>query len=362
MRHLSAIILTIVIGAISARADVKTTVAHNEDADATPAFKFKNVPSPSRTDAATKAKFSIVEGVRDANGGDVDKLNDGRLPDQPDQPEENFFFDAGTEGGRLAIDLGKTIAIAQVNTYSWHPNTRGPQVYKLYAGDGTAKDFNAAPKKNTDPEKAGWKLMASVDTRFKTGEAGGGQYGVSISDSTGEIGKFRYLLFDVSRTEDADDFGNTFFSEIDVIEKGAAGAATQAATQPILLEGKYATIDVSLAPDLQDWAQTKLLPICDEWYPTIVKMLPSDGFAAPEHFTVQFRGDMGRGTPAATRGTRISCNIGWFRRNLSGEAAGAVVHEMVHVVQQYGAARRTNPNAAPNPGWMVEGIADYIRW
>jgi hypothetical protein len=69
-----------------------------------------------------------------------------------------------------------------------------------------------------------------------------------------------------------------------------------------------------------------------------------------------------RGTPAAAGGNRISCNIEWFRGNLRGEAKGAVVHELVHVVQQYGRARRGNPNATRTPGWLVEGIADYIRW
>ena len=43
---------------------------------------------------------------------------------------------------------------------------------------------------------------------------------MSIADSTGAaIGKYRYLLFDISRTETDDDFGNTFYSEITVIEK-----------------------------------------------------------------------------------------------------------------------------------------------
>jgi hypothetical protein len=37
------------------------------------------------------------------------------------------------------------------------------------------------------------------------------------------------------------------------------------------------------------------------------------------------------------------------------------VHEMVHVVQQYGRARRTNPQAQI-PGWLTEGIPDYLRW
>ena len=65
---------------------------------------------------------------------------------------------------------------------------------------------------------------------------------------------------------------------------------------------------------------------------------------------------------AATGGTRVTCAAEWFRRNLEGEAKGAVVHELVHVVQQYGRARRNNPDATRPPGWLVEGIPDYIRW
>ncbi|MGO9199499.1 MAG: DUF1080 domain-containing protein [Limisphaerales bacterium] len=73
----------------------------------------------------------------------------------------------------------------------------------------------------------GSALLAKVDTRPKDGEPGG-QYGVSISDSDGLIGKYRYLLFDISRTEDADDFGNTFYSEIDVIDRNARPQAVEA--------------------------------------------------------------------------------------------------------------------------------------
>ena len=60
--------------------------------------------------------------------------------------------------------------------------------------------------------------------------------------------------------------------------------------------------------------------------------------------------------------TRRDTAVEWFRKNLSGEAIGAVVHEMVHVVQKYPRDWRNNPAATRNPGWMVEGIADYIRW
>jgi hypothetical protein len=117
---------------------------------------------------------------------------------------------------------------------------------------------------------------------------------------------------------------------------------------------------VTAAPELKKWAQTKLLPVCDEWYPRIVDMLPSDGFAAPRQFTIRFR--RGMTVPAMAAGSAISCSIAWFERNLEGEALGAVVHEMAHVVQQYGAARRINRDSMRNPGWLVEGVADYIRW
>jgi hypothetical protein len=208
----------IMFAASSSRAEVKVAVEHSDIDKSTGDFKFKDIPAASKDDAATSAKFTIVDGERDPNGGDLDKLNDGKLPSEEDQPEENFFFNAGTEGGRIGVDLGKAIAIKQVNTYSWHPNTRGPQVYKLYASDGTAGGFKADPKGSTDPEKCGWKLIAKVDTRPKEG-TGGGQYGVSVSDSDGALGKYRYLLFDTSRTEADDQFGNTFYSEIDVVEQ-----------------------------------------------------------------------------------------------------------------------------------------------
>jgi hypothetical protein len=126
--------------------------------------------------------------------------------------------------------------------------------------------------------------------------------------------------------------------------------------------GQYEiTIDTTAATDLTEWAQKQLGPVAVEWYPKLVAALPSEGFEAPKKVTILFKDGMG-GTPAATGGTRISCNSGWFRRNLKGEAKGAVVHELVHVVQQYGRGRRNNPNATRTPGWITEGIPDYLRW
>jgi len=119
------------------------------------------------------------------------------------------------------------------------------------------------------------------------------------------------------------------------------------------------TIDVSGAMELKDWSDKKLTPVLVEWYPKVVAMLPSEGFTPPKKFSVTIK--PGRGV-AATGGTRITANSDWLKRELEGEAIGALVHEVVHVVQQYGGGRRNNPDAVRAPGWLVEGIPDYIRW
>ena len=128
----------------AAHAEVKVTVNRNDESAANEHYKFKDVPSPSQTDAANKAKITVLAGRRDGNGGEVDRLIDGKLPSQADQPGGNFFFAAGTEGGRLLLDLGAVTEVKEVNSYSWHVNTRGPQVYKVYGGDpGQAPDLGA---------------------------------------------------------------------------------------------------------------------------------------------------------------------------------------------------------------------------
>ena len=347
-------------------AEVKVVVAHNDNESTSPGFKFKDVPPPSRSNAASDAKFLIVDGRRDSSGGSLEQLHDGRGPTEADQPGENFFFRAGTDGGRISIDMGAVTEIRQVNTYSWHPGSRGPQVYKLYASDGRASGFNDQPKRGTDPASCGWELVAKIDTRPKEGEPGG-QYGVSISDSDGILGKYRHLLFDISRTEDEDGFGNTFYSEIGVIDAKATNnaVASQSPLKTIketfeAAGGKYHfTIDMTQAPDLSGWATNQLAPVLQEWYPKIVAMLPSDGYEAPTNFSIVFR-DRRNGV-ASTSGTRITCIAPWYRKELKGEAIGSVVHELVHVVQQYGRAER-KPGAKESPGWLVEGLADYIRW
>lgn len=346
-----------------ASAEVKVSLDHIPADRAEAAFKLATVPAPRRGDAAAKATFTVIEGERDRAGGNLAVLNDGKLPKNGDEPASNFFFRPATDGGRLLADLGSTIEVKQVNTYSWHGGARGPQVYKVYGSEGTAEGFAAKPQRPVDPAKAGWTLVASVDTRPKAGEPAG-QHAVSITDTTGALGKFRYLLFDVSRTEDADAFGNTFFSEIDVIDRAAPETPEEPSLKQITESGdidggfRY-TIDTTETPDLTEWAHTELVPVIKKWYPILVEMLPSEGYTAPRTFSITFT-DEYKGV-AATMGNRVVCSPPWYRKQLKGEALGSIVHELVHVVQQYGRAR-TKPGATRAPGWLVEGLCDYIRF
>ena len=53
-----------------------------------------------------------MEGQADANGGGLAVLHDGKLPQSEDEPRNNFFFRAGTDGGRLLVDGGVVANIA----------------------------------------------------------------------------------------------------------------------------------------------------------------------------------------------------------------------------------------------------------
>jgi hypothetical protein len=100
------------------------------------------------------------------------------------------------------------------------------------------------------------------------------------------------------------------------------------------------TIDTSKAPDLTDWADHKLAPVLADWYPKISALLPSAGYTPPIKWSVVIAPGDG---VAATSGTRVTANAIWLRGQLNKQGVGAIVHEEVHVIQQYGGGRRNNP-------------------
>jgi hypothetical protein len=100
---------------------------------------------------------------------------------------------------------------------------------------------------------------------------------------------------------------------------------------------------------MREWAE-KTARICERAYPLINEELRSDGFKPAPLITMTLKKDY-RGV-AATSGTRITGSVKFFTDNP--DDVGAMLHETTHVVQRY---RSRN-----NPGWLVEGVADYVRF
>lgn len=356
--HISSVLVLAQIHLLPLHAAVTVETAHSS---ADVGFKIDRIAPPARNDAATKATFTLVDGRRDGNGGELAALHNGRVPFEADVPKENFFF-AG-QGGRIEVDLGSAISVKAIRSYSWHRDSRGPQVYQIYAAKGDEAGFQKEPKRGTDPATCGWKQIAKADTRSK---GTGGQHVVSITESGGKpIGEFQHLLFDIETPDATNPQSSTFFSEIDVVD--ANGPALEAVGGKVVKtyqapDRKYTyLVDSTVAPDLTEWAEKELMPKVYEWYPKIVDLLPSEGFKAHRTVVLEFRDDMG-GTPAYAIGNKLAMSAPWFRSQLKGEAKGSVVHELTHIVQNYWWAREKNPNPSPTPGWITEGIPDYVRW
>lgn len=108
-------------------------------------------------------------------------------------------------------------------------------------------------------------------------------------------------------------------------------------------------VNVADAPEMKDWAE-KAARVCERQYPMINEELRSDGFKPATQITMTLRKDY-KGV-AATGGNRITGSVKYFQDHP--DDVGAMVHETAHVVQRY---RTRN-----NPGWLVEGVADYVRF
>jgi hypothetical protein len=307
----------LVFGPVS-NAEVRVSTEQRTGA---PAFKFASVPAPANNDAASQAQFTLVDGERDPNGGELAVLHDGRAPTEEDQPAENFFFRARSDGGRLLLDLGSVIAVKEVSTYSWHTSTRAPQVYELFASDGAADGFSAAPRRGTDPESCGWKRIARVDTAPEGGRRKRPAWRDCGRPCRGILGRYRYLLFDIARTEDRDLFGNTFYS-------GSMSLTPTGPRRPWPLSAIANRFSSRSPPE----RKVSLHDRCDGgarfdgvggyeapaggsgMVSEAGRAVAQRGFEAATNVTLRFRNHMGR-TPASASRSRINMNSGWFRRD-----------------------------------------------
>ena len=108
-------------------------------------------------------------------------------------------------------------------------------------------------------------------------------------------------------------------------------------------------LDYSQAPDLEPEA-VRAQEVLRQWYPRISEMLPTEGYVPPQEFDVVF--DPNYDGAAGVAGTTMTVGADYMRAHP--DDLGMFVHEAVHINQQYG--------ANDVPGWLTEGIADYIRY
>jgi hypothetical protein len=198
-----------------------------ESGDGTSVFKFPTISPPSSQDVADRsqgrATVRVVDGQLHMEAGgksSISVLLDGAGQKRQDAPRESAFFESQT--GSFLVDLGEDISITRINTYSWHQHSsitqhrnRARQRFTLYgfAGDGL-------PDLTLSPDETGWTRIARVnsDRFFDVREEldRPAQQACSISRPEGEIGRFRYLLWEVK--------GGTFYGEVDVFGTPASEA------------------------------------------------------------------------------------------------------------------------------------------
>lgn len=120
-------------------------------------------------------------------------------------------------------------------------------------------------------------------------------------------------------------------------------------TAVVTTAGAGVTIDASAAPEHRDWAQ-KALPVAEAWLPRLANLLAVPGARTPADIKVTITPDY-RGVAYAS-GDRITMAAAWVRDHPE-DAVGALIHELVHVIQGY-------PGGSEH--WLTEGIADFVRF
>ncbi len=191
-----------------------------ESGDETAAFRFPTVGPPSRLDYADQASghatIRVVRGqlrTQSTASGSAAVLLDGAGQPKQDAPRQSAFFETGIKG-RFLIDLGQPVAIEKINSYSWHQHDkieehreRARQRFTLYGFSGDALPDLKLPLENSE-----WTRIARVnsDEFFRVNKRldRPAQQVCSISAARGDIGHFRYLLWDMK--------ANSFYGEFDV--------------------------------------------------------------------------------------------------------------------------------------------------
>jgi Peptidase of plants and bacteria len=109
-------------------------------------------------------------------------------------------------------------------------------------------------------------------------------------------------------------------------------------------------IDVRGAPEAREWADAAK-KLCLRWHGILFDYLYPTSPRPERTITIVFKKMKG---VAYTLSGTITISVDWITEHP--DDFGMVIHELTHVVQNYPPA---NP---PLPSWLIEGIADYVRY
>ncbi|RIK78315.1 MAG: hypothetical protein DCC68_15600 [Planctomycetota bacterium] len=207
--------------------DIVVFETNNEPNFALPAAfgSFPTIPSPSNSDYADQnsgngVTIAVAQGSPNPmapNSGDVVRLNDGVIMDQdidccdvggngPNGVVDAAWFVDGSQRGRWLMTMPTLVDVESIATYAGIAaccQNRGAQNYTVW---GSAAE---------NPDSAG-NLANNADW-VKIADVSGGpalQTAAQISSSTGSLGVYRHLLFDISSGGDG---VHDFYGEIDVV-------------------------------------------------------------------------------------------------------------------------------------------------
>lgn len=107
-------------------------------------------------------------------------------------------------------------------------------------------------------------------------------------------------------------------------------------------------VDSSDLPEAAAWGDAAKT-LVEHWYPVICGLLSTQDYHSPSHVRLVIKKHID--APAYTEGDTITIDGQWITGHPND--LGMIIHELTHVIQHY---------HGDNPGWLVEGIADFVRW
>lgn len=117
--------------------------------------------------------------------------------------------------------------------------------------------------------------------------------------------------------------------------------------EPLVSRNLKVVVDTSAAPECQAWAE-RAKEMVELWHPIVSAYLDAPLNPGEKEVQLVFKDMKG---VAATSKNVITIASGWVKSHP--DDLGMVLHELVHVVQDYPSTQSV---------WLMEGIADYIRF